>query len=59
MRFYEVPLNSVFKITSTQEQYKKIKEERITCCKIKHNALKLSSNENVVIRPMEEVELVK
>ena len=59
MKFYEVPLESTFRIIATNEQCKKIKEERISCCKIKHNATKLNTNENIVIKPMEEVEIIK
>jgi hypothetical protein len=59
MKFYEIPLESKFKILSNNEECKKIKEERISCCKVKHNAIRLSTNENIVVKPMEEVELIK
>jgi hypothetical protein len=58
MKFYEIPLDVKFRVLATNEEYKKIKEERITCCKVKHNAIKLSNNEHVVIKPMEQVEVI-
>ena len=60
MRFYEIPLDVKFRLVSDakKEELKKVKEERISCCKVKHNAVKIASNEYVVIKPMEEVEVI-
>ena len=58
MKFYEVPLDTVFKIPNSEDQYQKVKEERISCCKVKRNAKKLDDESDVVFRPMQDVEVV-
>ncbi len=63
MTFLEIAIDQHFKLSvatgdlNTETVYKKIKEERISCCKIKHNA-EDSNGLKVVIRPMDQIELV-
>ena len=60
MKFYEVPLNTTFVLSDsdTSEQFVKIKEQRISCCKVKCNAKKVSDDTEVVFKPMQDVEPV-
>lgn len=57
-KFYDIPVGSKFKLVATGEEYVKVNEERISCCKIKLNAKKVATNEDVVLRPMDDVELI-
>tara|TARA_B000000557_G_scaffold33969_1_gene24764 strand:+ start:757 stop:927 length:171 start_codon:yes stop_codon:yes gene_type:complete len=45
--------------TFNGKRYKKIKEERVSCCKIKHNALDIDTNEKIAIQPKQEVTPVR
>lgn len=58
MKFYEIPVDSTFTVDDSSEQYIKVKEERISCCKVKCNAKKVSDNSEVVFKPMQSVEVV-
>ena len=63
MTFHEIGIDQHFKLSvavdnlNTETVYKKIIEERISCCKIKHNA-EDSNGRRVVIRPMDQIEVV-
>lgn len=58
MKFYELPVDSKFTVDDSTEQYIKVKEERVSCCKVRCNAKKVSDNSEVVFKPMQAVELV-
>lgn len=55
MKFYEVPLHSMFTVPDDENKYVKIKEERISCCKVKCNAKKVSDETEVVFKPMQDI----
>jgi hypothetical protein len=58
MQFYKLTDDCPFFING--EEYQKVKEERISCCKIKLNAYKLMEDgekKPVVIQPKQEVSL--
>lgn len=52
MKFHELAVGTNFSIDN--EQYTRIVDERISCCKV-YNAIKLSTNEKVQIIPITEV----
>lgn len=58
MKFYEIPLDAIFKIPNSEDKYQKLTEERVSCCKVKRNAKKLVDESDVVFRPMQDVEVV-
>ena len=56
-QFYALAKQDPF--TFNGERYIKIKEERVSCCKIKHNALNIDTNEKFAIQPKQEVTPVR
>lgn len=58
MKFYEIGVGTNFKIADDPNVYTKVKEERITCCKVKVNAVQQDNNEEKVFKPMQEVEVI-
>ena len=56
MKFHELAVGEKFKFNN--EEYVKIPEIKLTCCKIKENAQVVSNSTKVVIKPMDEVEKV-
>lgn len=55
MKFYEIPVDTEFTIANDENVYKKVKEQRISCCKVKVNAINIKSTEAMVFKPMQEV----
>lgn len=59
MKFYEIPVGTKFTVQDHQNTvFSKVKEERISCCKVKVNALNESTQEQIVFKPMQDVEVV-
>ena len=56
MKFHEVAVGEIFKFNN--QEYVKIPEVRISCCKIQQNAELLGSAEKVVLKPLDEVEKI-
>lgn len=56
-KFYEVPVGTNFTLQGEDNNvvYQKIKEKRITCCKVDYNAKELASGNTVVFKPMRKV----
>lgn len=55
MRFVDLQIDSKFKLDN--QEYIKIQDERISCCKVL-NAKLVSTNEKVQITPITEVEVI-
>jgi hypothetical protein len=55
MRFVDLQIDTKFKLDN--QEYIKIPEERISCCKVL-NAKIISTNEKVQIVPITEVEVI-
>lgn len=58
MKFYEVGVGTDFKTPNDNTVYTKVQEERISCCKVKLNAINKTTNESIVFKPMDDVEVV-
>lgn len=56
MRFHELAVGEKFKFNN--QEYVKIPEIRISCCKIKENAQCVANSTKAVLKPMDEVEKV-
>jgi hypothetical protein len=56
MKFHEVAVGEIFKFNN--QEYVKIPEVRVSCCKIQQNAQILGSEEKVVLKPLDEVEKI-
>lgn len=55
MKFYEISVDTEFTIANDENIYKKVKEQRVSCCKVKVNAINVKSTEDMVFKPMQEV----
>lgn len=54
MKFFELKIGDQFKVGD--DSYVKVKEEKLTCCKVKLNAKKVGSpEEDIVIKPLQDV----
>ena len=54
MKFFELAIGDRF--TIDEDEYVKVKEEKLTCCKIKLNAKKMTNGvHDVVIKPLQDV----
>lgn len=58
MKFYEIGVGTDFTVDDNPTVYTKVKEERISCCKVKVNAIQKDNSENQVFKPMTEVKVV-
>jgi hypothetical protein len=56
MRFHELAVGDKFKFQD--QEYVKIPEIKVSCCKIKENAQCVANSAKSVIKPMDEVEKV-
>jgi hypothetical protein len=56
MKFHELAVGEKFKFNN--QEYVKIPEIKLSCCKIKENAQVVANSAKAVIKPMEEVEKV-
>lgn len=56
MKFYEIGVGSDFTVPNKNTVYTKVKEQRITCCKVKLNAVEKDTQKEIVFKPMQEVE---
>jgi hypothetical protein len=56
MKFHEVAVGEKFKFNN--QEYIKIPEARVSCCKILHNAELAGTAEKVVLKPLDEVEKI-
>lgn len=56
MKFHELSVGEKFKFN--ENEFTKIKEERVSCCKIKWNCENSSTGEKIVLKPLDEVEKV-
>lgn len=56
-KFYEVSVGTTFTLQDDDSNvvYQKIKEKRITCCKVAYNAKNVASGDTVVFKPMRKV----
>jgi len=56
MKFFELKVGDKFNLNNDEQLYVKVKEEKLTCCKIKLNAKKVGSpNEDIIIKPLQDV----
>lgn len=55
MDFKDLAINDVFVKEGQNAQYIKVPEVRITCCKVKVNAVRKTNNEEVVFKPLDKV----
>jgi hypothetical protein len=58
MKFYEIGVGTDFNVEGKDGTFTKVKEERISCCKIKANALQKDTSDQVVFKPMQEVQVI-
>jgi hypothetical protein len=56
MKFHELAVGERFRINN--EEYEKIPEVRISCCKIKENAKSATSGQTTVFAPLDEVDKI-
>lgn len=59
MKFKDLKINDVFVKDGQNAQYTKVPEQKASCCKIKCNAKRNSDNQEVVFRPLDEVNKVE
>lgn len=58
MKFFELAVGDHFRYNTME--YVKVKEERISCCKVGKNAVLYgSTNSSEVVKPLEEVEKIE
>lgn len=55
MKFKDLAVGDIFVKQDQAAQYKKVPEQRISCCKIKVNAIRQTDNAQIVFRPLDEV----
>jgi hypothetical protein len=54
MKFFELKISDIFEFDGNK--YMKVKEEKLTCCKVKLNAKKLTNGiGDVVVKPLQDV----
>lgn len=56
MKFHELAVGEQFKFNN--QEFTKIPEQRVSCCKIKHNCENISTGEKVVLKPLDDVEKI-
>jgi len=54
MKFHELAVGDYFKFNN--QEYQKIKEIRVSCCKIKENCQLTNGGEKRVLKPLDDVE---
>jgi hypothetical protein len=57
MKFFEVAVGSKFKFNN--QEYTKVNEVKLNCCKVKYNAELSGSGEKVTLKPLDEVEVIQ
>lgn len=57
MKFHELAVGEKFKFNN--EEYVKIPEIRISCCKVKENCQTTVSQTKAVLKPLDEVEKIE
>lgn len=55
MKFKDLKIDDVFVKSGDSKQYVKVKEQRITCCKVKLNCKTVEGNSTAVFKPLDEV----
>ena len=55
MKFKDLAIQDVFTREGQNAQFVKAPEVRVSCCKVRCNAKKRDSDEEVVFRPLDEV----
>lgn len=59
MKFYKLSVGTKFTVAEHPDVvFVKVKEERISCCKVKVNAVNDATKENIVFKPMQDVTVV-
>lgn len=56
MKFHELAVGDKFKMNN--QEYEKIPEIKVSCCKIKENARSIANGATAVIKPLDEVEKI-
>ena len=56
MKFHELSVGEKFKFNI--QEFTKVPEERISCCKIKFNCQNCGTGDRVVLNPLDDVEKV-
>jgi hypothetical protein len=56
MKFHELAVGEKFRINN--EEYEKIPEVRISCCKIKENAKSVTTGQTQVFAPLDEIDKI-
>lgn len=54
MKFNELAVGENFKFNNSL--YKKIQDVKVSCCKIKANCEDLNTREQILVKPLDEVE---
>lgn len=57
MKFHELAVGETFRFNN--QEYAKIPEVRVSCCKIKENCQLVGSGEKAVLKPLDEVDRVE
>lgn len=55
MLFKDLAINDVFVKEGQNAQYVKVAEVRISCCKVRVNAIRKTNNQEVVFKPLDKV----
>lgn len=55
MKFKDLNIGDIFVVKGQTAEYKKVPEERVSCCKIGCNAKAVADQQSAVFRPLEEV----
>lgn len=55
MLFKDLSVGDVFVKDGQNAQYVKVQEVRVSCCKVKVNAVRKTNNEEVVFKPLDQV----
>lgn len=54
MKFHEIAVGEKFKFNN--EEYLKVPEIKVSCCKVQENCQLVASGAKTVLKPMDEVE---
>lgn len=56
MKFHELAVGEKFKFNN--QEYRKIQEIRISCCKIKENCELVANGQKSVLKPLDDIEKI-
>ncbi len=57
MKFHELAVGERFRFNN--QEYTKVPEVRVSCCKVGHNCQLVGSEEKAVLKPLDEVDRIE